>query len=106
MLGNNPLIYLIFLLLWLVDLVIGVWYVLVLSKSVAEAHGYSLWRGFSFLAIGTLLLFLPFLLLALIFRVVLVIKKEDSCGFILVGGRKALVDDLVPYSSNDSVRLG
>lgn len=65
---ENPLIYFLFLLLWLVDLVIGVWYVVVLSKSVAEAHGFSAWRGFSSLAIGTMLLFLPFLLLALFFR--------------------------------------
>lgn len=67
-LETNPWLFLLFMVIWLVDLTIAVWYVVVLSKSVGEAHGFSAWRGFSSLLVGTLLLFLPLLVMALFFR--------------------------------------
>lgn len=67
-LGSNPLLFLFFMVMWLVDLVIVIWYVVVLCKSVGEAHSFSAWRGLFSLLLGGLLLTLPFIVLALFFR--------------------------------------
>jgi hypothetical protein len=64
----NPWLYLLFVILWLVDLIIVVWYVVVLCKSVGEAHSFSAWRSFSSLLVGNLLFMLPFLMLAMFLR--------------------------------------
>lgn len=67
-LGSNPLLFLFFIVMWLVDLVILIWYVVVLCKCVGEAHSFSAWRGLFSLLLGGLLLILPFIVLAWFFR--------------------------------------
>jgi len=65
---HNPLMWAAFILLELVDLILTVWYYVVLSKSIGEAHDFSAWKGFFALIIGILLFLLPFVFLGILFR--------------------------------------
>ncbi|OYD06066.1 hypothetical protein CHM34_18300 [Paludifilum halophilum] len=68
-LDQSFLLVLLFLFLNGIDLVLTVWYYVVFSKSLGEAHGFSSWKGFFSIVISYLLLIAPFILLAILFRI-------------------------------------
>ncbi|OYD06347.1 hypothetical protein CHM34_16670 [Paludifilum halophilum] len=54
-----------FSFLWLVDLVLNVWFYIILSKALGEIHQFSSWMGF----LSLLMILFAFLFLAVFFMV-------------------------------------
>ncbi|WP_245662296.1 YIP1 family protein [Melghirimyces thermohalophilus] len=67
-LEGSAWLWVLYTLLTLIDSVISIWYFVVLCKGVGQAHDFSAWRGFFSLLIGWVILLVPFILLAVLFR--------------------------------------
>ncbi|EGK09939.1 hypothetical protein HMPREF9374_2742 [Desmospora sp. 8437] len=45
-LDSSPVLMLLFLLFWMVDMSLNVWFFVTLSKALGEVHRFSAWQGF------------------------------------------------------------
>ena len=67
-LENSPLLFFLYFLLMAVDLVITIWYGIILCKGVGEAHDFSAWKSLLSFLIGYLIILLPLMVVAVFFR--------------------------------------
>ncbi|MGF7089535.1 hypothetical protein JOD24_003418 [Kroppenstedtia sanguinis] len=59
MLDSSPIGMLLFILFWIVDMSLNVWFFITLSKALGEVHRFSPWQGFfSLVCIGFIFSFL------------------------------------------------
>jgi hypothetical protein len=63
---NSMLISAVFGLLTLADIVITIWYVVVLSKAIGEIHNFSAWKGFGVILLSTLIIIIVLVLVGLL----------------------------------------
>ncbi len=60
---SHPLLRQLYGFIGLIDLVLGLWVLVILYNTVAEAHGFTLWRGVGTVILSGLLLMIPLLLM-------------------------------------------